>query len=123
IHASSGYLIHEFLSPALNKREDKYGGSLENRMRFLQEIIAAVKAEVGDDIAVGVRLPNDDYTPGGLDAEQNAQIARVMDPLVDYISLHMGSYWRFHKLIGLADEPLGNEMQANNVITPMASKP
>ena len=123
IHASSGYLIHEFLSPALNKREDEYGGSLENRMRFLREIISAVRAEVGDDIAVGVRLPNDDYTPGGLDAEQNAQIAKIMDPLVDYISLHMGSYWRFHKLIGLTDEPLGNEMQANNIITPTLSKP
>lgn len=123
IHASSGYLIHEFLSPALNRREDEYGGSPENRLRFLREIIAAIRAEVGEDIAVGVRLPNDDYTPGGLDAEQNALIAEAIDPVVDYISLHMGSYWRFHKLIGLADEPLGNEMQANDVITPVVSKP
>ena len=48
IHASSGYLIHEFLSPALNKRTDEYGGSLENRMRFMFEVIEAVRAEVGD---------------------------------------------------------------------------
>lgn len=69
IHASSGYLIHEFLSPALNKREDRYGGSDANRMRFLLEIIEAVRAEVGgSEFAVGVRLPNEDYVPGGLTA-------------------------------------------------------
>lgn len=124
IHASSGYLLHEFLSPALNQRTDAYGGSLENRLRFLLEVIAAVRAEVGSDgFAVGVRLPNEDYVPGGLTAEQNAEIARRVDPLVDYVSLHMGAYWRFHKLIALADEPLGVEMPANSVITPHLTKP
>jgi 2,4-dienoyl-CoA reductase-like NADH-dependent reductase (Old Yellow Enzyme family) len=123
IHASSGYLIHEFLSPALNKRTDEYGGSLANRMRFLFEVIAAVRAEAGDSIAVGVRLPNEDYVPGGLTAELNAEIAQAVDPLVDYISLHMGAYWRFHKLIAPADDPLGVEMQANNVIKPFITKP
>ena len=123
IHASSGYLIHEFLSPALNKRTDEYGGSLENRMRFMFEVIAAVRDAVGDDIAIGVRLPNEDYVPGGLIAEDNAVIAKAVDPLADYISLHMGAYWRFHKLIAPADEPLGVEMAANKVITPGLTKP
>ena len=123
IHASSGYLIHEFLSPALNKRTDEYGGSLENRMRFLFEVVAAVRAEVGRDIAVGVRLPNEDYVPGGLTADINAEIAKAVDPVADYISLHMGAYWRFHKLIAPADDPLGVEMAANNVIKPVISKP
>lgn len=123
IHASSGYLIHEFLSPALNMRTDEYGGSLENRMRFLLEVIAAVRAAVGNDIAVGVRLPNEDYVPGGLTAVDNAQIAQLVDPLVDYISLHMGSYWRFHRLIAPSDEPLGVEMPANRIITQGLTKP
>jgi 2,4-dienoyl-CoA reductase-like NADH-dependent reductase (Old Yellow Enzyme family) len=124
IHASSGYLIHEFLSPALNKRDDEYGGSAENRLRLLLEVIAAVQAEVGDsDFAVGVRLPNEDYVPGGLTAEQNRDIAQTVDPLVDYVSLHMGAYWRFHKLIAPADDPLGVEMKANAVIKPMITKP
>jgi 2,4-dienoyl-CoA reductase-like NADH-dependent reductase (Old Yellow Enzyme family) len=124
IHASSGYLIHEFLSPATNHRSDQYGGSFENRLRFLLEVIAAVRAEVGDDnFVVGVRLPNEDYIPGGLTASDNADIAAAIDPLVDYISLHMGAYWRFHKLIGPMDEPLGLEMQANEKITPDISKP
>jgi len=123
IHASSGYLIHEFLSPALNRRSDEYGGDLAGRMRFLLEVIAAVRQAVGDDIVVGVRIPNEDYVPGGLAAEDNALIAAAIDPLVDYVSLHMGAYWRFHKLIAPADDPLGVEMAANNVITPNISKP
>lgn len=123
VHASSGYLIHEFLSPALNRREDEYGGSRENRMRFLMEVIAAIRAEVGHDIAVGVRLPNEDYVPGGLTAEENAAIAQALDPHVDYVSLHMGAYWRFHKLIAPSDDPLGVEMIPNKVITAGVTKP
>jgi len=124
IHASSGYLIHEFLSPATNHRTDEYGGPLENRLRFLREIIEAIRAEVGKEaFAVGVRLPNEDYIPGGLTATDNARIARTVDPLVDYVSLHMGAYWRFHKLIGPMDDPLGLEMEANAVITPRITKP
>jgi len=124
IHASSGYLIHEFLSPAMNHRTDDYGGSAENRRRFLTEVIAAVRAAVrSENFAVGVRLPNEDYIPGGLTAADNAEIAKVIDPLVDFVSLHMGAYWRFHKLIALADDPLGVEMDANRAITRVLSKP
>jgi 2,4-dienoyl-CoA reductase-like NADH-dependent reductase (Old Yellow Enzyme family) len=124
IHASSGYLIHEFLSPALNKRTDEYGGSFENRLRFLVEVIAAVRAEVaGSEFAVGVRLPNEDYVPGGLTAADSAAIAKAVDESVDYVSLHMGAYWRFHKLIAPADDPLGAEMSANAIITPELESP
>ena len=123
IHASSGYLIHEFLSPALNQRQDAYGGSEENRLRFLLEVIAAVRAAVGQDIAIGVRLPNEDYVPGGLTPDLVARIARTIDPLVDYVSLHMGAYWRFHKLIAPADDPLGVEMLSNRPIVSVVTKP
>jgi 2,4-dienoyl-CoA reductase-like NADH-dependent reductase (Old Yellow Enzyme family) len=117
VHASSGYLIEQFLSPANNVRTDDYGGSLENRMRFLLEILHAVRDAVGHDLCIGIRLPNEEYIPGGLTPTDVAEIARIVEPLVDYVSLHMGSYWRFHKLIGPMDEPLGNEMPANRVIT------
>ena len=124
IHASSGYLIHEFLSPALNKRTDKYGGSPENRLRLLLDVITAVRDAVGDrKFAVGVRLPNEDYVPGGLNPELVRGIAATVDPLVDYVSLHMGAYWRFHKLIAPSDDPLGVEMVANQAIKPMITKP
>ncbi len=124
IHASSGYLLHEFLSPALNKRTDGYGGSFENRLRFLNEVITAVREAVtGSDFAVGVRLPNEDHVPGGISASDSARIAAAIDAASDYISLHMGAYWRFHKLIAPADDPLGVEMPANEVIAPGLESP
>jgi 2,4-dienoyl-CoA reductase-like NADH-dependent reductase (Old Yellow Enzyme family)/thioredoxin reductase len=117
LHASSGYLIEQFLSPANNVRDDEYGGSLENRMRFLMEILDCIRAEVGRDYLVGIRLPNEEYIPGGLTPEDVAEIARIVEPHVDYVSLHMGSYWRFYKLLAPMDEPLANEMPANAAIT------
>lgn len=123
LHASSGYLIEQFLSPANNVREDEYGGSLENRMRFLVEILEAIRSEVGDDWCVGIRLPNEEYIPGGLTPQDSAEIALRIEPLVDYVSLHMGSYWRFHKLLSTMDDPLGHELAASEVITRVVSKP
>ena len=123
LHASSGYLIEQFLTPANNVRTDEYGGSLENRMRFLMEILAAIRAEVGDDYCVGIRLPNEEYIPGGLTPQDVAEIAQLVEPYVDYVSLHMGSYWRFHKLLSPMDDPLGSEMPVNEVITRVVDKP
>lgn len=123
IHASSGYLIEQFLSPANNTREDEYGGSFANRTRFLVEILQAVRDRVGADYCVGIRLPNEEYIPGGLEPDDIAAVARLAEPYVDYVSLHMGSYWRFHKLLAPMDEPLGNEMASNARITPSLTKP
>jgi 2,4-dienoyl-CoA reductase-like NADH-dependent reductase (Old Yellow Enzyme family) len=123
VHASSGYLIEQFLSPANNLRTDEYGGSLENRMRFLMEVLQSIRDAVGHDICVGIRLPNEEYIPGGLTPGDIAEIARIVEPHVDYVSLHMGSYWRFHKLLTTMDDPLGNEMAANAQITPSVSVP
>lgn len=123
LHASSGYLIEQFLSPANNIRTDEYGGDLDNRMRFLIEILEAIRAEVGYDYCLGIRLPNEEYIPGGLNPGDVAEIAQRIEPYVDYVSLHMGSYWRFHRLLSPMDEPLGNEMAVNAEITPRISKP
>ena len=123
IHASSGYLIEQFMSPANNTRDDEYGGSFANRTRFLVEILQAVRDRVGTDYCVGIRLPNEEYIPGGLEPDDIAAVARLAEPYVDYVSLHMGSYWRFHKLLAPMDEPLGNEMASNARITPSLTKP
>lgn len=61
LHGAHGYLIHGFLSPYLNKREDQYGGSLENRMRFLLEIVAGIRAACGRDFPLGVRLSAEEF--------------------------------------------------------------
>ena len=63
ISAWAGHLLDEFLTPALNHREDEYGGSLENRIRFPLEVIAAVRAAVGDDFVVGMRMSFDEQRP------------------------------------------------------------
>lgn len=65
IHAAHGYLIHEFTSPNCNKRTDEYGGTYENRMRFLKEIMLAVREAVGPDFAIQVRLSSQEETCGG----------------------------------------------------------
>ncbi|MEP6646006.1 MAG: NADH:flavin oxidoreductase [Saprospiraceae bacterium] len=61
ITASKGYLIHQFLNPGINNRKDQYGGSIDNRFRFLEEIIKATRKKVGDDFPIGIRLSAGDY--------------------------------------------------------------
>jgi len=75
IHAAHGYLLHQFLSPLSNSRSDSYGGSLENRARFLLEVVAAVRAEIGDDLPLLVRFSATDWADGGWDAEQTSIVA------------------------------------------------
>ncbi len=75
LHAAHGYLLHQFLSPLSNRREDAYGGSLENRARLLLEIVRAVRAEIGDGVPILVRFSATDYAEGGWDAEQTAAVA------------------------------------------------
>lgn len=75
LHAAHGYLLHQFLSPLSNRRDDAYGGSLENRARLLLEIVRAVRAELGAEVPILVRFSATDYADGGWDAEQTAVVA------------------------------------------------
>lgn len=75
VHAAHGYLVHQFLSPLSNHREDEYGGSLENRARLLLRIVASVRAEIGDETPLFVRFSGTDYTEGGWDERQTAVVA------------------------------------------------
>lgn len=76
IHAAHGYLIHQFLSPISNKREDKYGGSLENRARLLLEIVEAIRNEIGEAVPLLIRFSATDYVEGGWDQQQTNQVAK-----------------------------------------------
>jgi 2,4-dienoyl-CoA reductase-like NADH-dependent reductase (Old Yellow Enzyme family) len=78
IHGAHGYLIHEFLSPLSNQRDDEYGGDLNNRMRFLLEVTDAVRAVWPDSLPLFVRLSATDWTEGGLTIEETVQIAREL---------------------------------------------
>ncbi len=75
LHAAHGYLLHEFLSPLSNLRDDAYGGPLENRARLLLEIVRATRAAIGDELPLLVRFSATDWAEGGWDAEQTATVA------------------------------------------------
>jgi 2,4-dienoyl-CoA reductase-like NADH-dependent reductase (Old Yellow Enzyme family) len=79
LHAAHGYLIHEFLSPLSNKREDEYGGSFENRIRFLVEITDAVRAILPDTLPLFVRISATDWTEGGWTADDSVALAKVLE--------------------------------------------
>ena len=75
IHAGHGYLISQFLSPYTNHRKDEYGGSLDNRMRFMDEVMAEVMKAAGNDMAVLVKVNMRDGFKGGMDIEESLQVA------------------------------------------------
>jgi 2,4-dienoyl-CoA reductase-like NADH-dependent reductase (Old Yellow Enzyme family) len=79
IHAAHGYLLHEFLSPLSNKREDKYGGSLANRMRFPLEVFEAVRAAFPANKPVWIRVSASDWVDGGWDVESTVIFARQLE--------------------------------------------
>ncbi|OXS28302.1 MAG: oxidoreductase [Desulfovibrio sp. MES5] len=79
LHAAHGYLLHEFLSPLSNKRDDAYGGSLENRMRFPLRVFAAVRKALPASVPVGMRVSGSDFVPGGWDVAECAILAQELE--------------------------------------------
>jgi len=88
IHACHGYLISNFLSPRTNKRTDWYGGSLENRMRFLLEVIAEILRQVGPDYPVCVRVSGIDYEPDGTKIDETIELCKRLEAL-GVAAIHM----------------------------------
>jgi 2,4-dienoyl-CoA reductase-like NADH-dependent reductase (Old Yellow Enzyme family) len=80
LHAAHGYLAHEFLSPLSNRRTDAYGGSFENRIRFLLETVRAVRAVWPESLPLAVRISCTDWVPGGWDLDQSVELARRLGP-------------------------------------------
>jgi 2,4-dienoyl-CoA reductase-like NADH-dependent reductase (Old Yellow Enzyme family) len=81
VHAAHGYLFHEFLSPLSNRRTDGYGGSFENRTRFLRDTVAAIRRELPESCPVFVRISATDWVEGGWDLEQSIELARQLKAL------------------------------------------
>jgi 2,4-dienoyl-CoA reductase-like NADH-dependent reductase (Old Yellow Enzyme family) len=91
LHAAHGYLLHQFLSPLSNLRSDRYGGSLENRMRVVREVVRAIRNTWPDRYPLFVRVSVTDWTDGGWDLEQTVELARVLkDDGVDVIDCSSG---------------------------------
>lgn len=93
IHAAHGYLLAQFLSPLTNKRDDQWGGTIENRARLLISVIKAVRAAVDPGFAVAVKLNSADFQRGGFDVEDAQKVVEMLSTLdVDFIELSGGSY-------------------------------
>jgi 2,4-dienoyl-CoA reductase-like NADH-dependent reductase (Old Yellow Enzyme family) len=78
VHAAHGYLLQEFLSPLTNRRQDRYGGSLENRARLLMDVLDAVRKAWPESLPLFVRISASDWMPGGWDLEQSIALARLL---------------------------------------------
>ena len=102
IHAAHGYLLSQFLSPRSNERIDLYGGDLANRARALLEVVASVRAAVGPNFPVAVKLNSADFQKGGFAFEESLQVAQwLQEASIDLIEISGGTYEQ-PKLLGLA---------------------
>ncbi len=93
IHGAHGYLISQFLSPLTNQREDEWGGSLENRSRFLIEVVKAAKAESAPGFAVCVKLNSADFQKGGFSQSDSTEVLKMLNGLgLDFLEISGGNY-------------------------------
>ena len=108
LHFGHGYLFSQFFNPLTNRRDDDYGGSLENRMRFARETFVAVRDRVGQDYPVGFRL-SDTHLEGGLTPEEGGAIVKQLcdDGLTDFVSGSMGSPYDISSMLACMDKSAG----------------
>jgi 2,4-dienoyl-CoA reductase-like NADH-dependent reductase (Old Yellow Enzyme family)/thioredoxin reductase len=92
VHAAHGYLLNQFISPLSNHRQDEYGGSLENNLRIVIEVLSAVRNVVGANYPVGIRINGDDFVDGGYTLNEYKRVAQLIEKsgFVDYISVSAG---------------------------------
>jgi len=107
VHAAHGYLLHQFLSPVSNRRQDRYGGSFENRTRLAREVVEAVRREWPERLPVLLRVSATDWVEGGWDPAQTVELARAVRALgVDLVDCSSGG------LVPTAQVPAGPGYQA-----------
>ncbi len=112
LQSSHSSLIRQFFSPYYNRRTDAYGGSLENRMRFVLEVIEAVRAEIGRDFTVGIRLCGDELIPAGLTLDDVCKIARRLEATgqLDFINTSIGEFHNLYMVEGSMHTPPGYQL-------------
>ncbi|MCS6800439.1 MAG: FAD-dependent oxidoreductase [Dehalococcoidia bacterium] len=113
VQTAADYLLGAFLSPQLNRRADAYGGSRENRVRIVLEVLETVRAAMGRDRVVGIRTSGDHLVPGGLDLPEVIEILRLIEAsgLIDYVSVVAGSYYSMAALLPTSYTPRGNAVE------------
>ena len=92
IHAAHGYLMSQFLSPFYNKREDEYGGELENRARIVLEVVRMIRDQVGEKFSILIKMNSEDFLPGGLSVKEMVRVAAMLEKTgVDAIEMSGGT--------------------------------
>ncbi len=92
IHGGHGWLLSQFLSPKVNKRKDRWGGSRENRMRFPLAVISAIRKKTGSGFPIEIRISGSEVTPEGYDLDEGIEIAKALDGHVDLIHVSAGHH-------------------------------
>jgi 2,4-dienoyl-CoA reductase-like NADH-dependent reductase (Old Yellow Enzyme family) len=123
LHAAHGYLLSQFLSPYTNLRDDEYGGSLENRLRLLREIMEGIKTRTSD-LILGVRFNLSDFVPGGLNLEEGLQIAQLIEQYgADLLDASCGIYESGQTSIETSSFQEGWRMEMIKQVKPRVSIP
>jgi 2,4-dienoyl-CoA reductase-like NADH-dependent reductase (Old Yellow Enzyme family) len=123
VQLGHGYLMQQFLSPLTNRREDEYGGSLTNRMRFAREVLKSVRTHVASGFPVGVRFSTD-LSPGGLEAQDCAEIIGLLENegLIDFVNGSQSSYFSLSQAVPAMDKPVGVMMPQVTTIVKGATR-
>jgi 2,4-dienoyl-CoA reductase-like NADH-dependent reductase (Old Yellow Enzyme family)/thioredoxin reductase len=125
VQTGHGFLLSQFLSPLLNDRTDEYGGCLDNRMRFLHQILSAIRAEVGPAFPVGIRMSVSEAVHGGLEVKDSIEIAEAIEAggLIDFFDLSYGHLTNYPALIGGMHEPHGYQLPTTELLSAQVSLP
>lgn len=115
VHAGHGWLIHQFLSPLTNFRTDKWGGTTENRLRFLLLCIDEIRAAVGKNFPIEVRISGSERTPGGYDIDFGVEIAKALDGKVDLIHVSAGTQQVEYSCVKMHPGPFEKDMENRNL--------
>lgn len=121
VHAYGGYLIDQFISSFWNKRTDKYGGSFENRTRFLREIVGEIRKSCGDDFPIAVKMTLDSiYPTEERPKEEGIRLAKMLSDMgIDMIHVGRGSYFCRYRMVGSVYMEKGFDMEAVKEIKDM----
>lgn len=124
IHGAHGYLITNFLSPHTNKRTDKYGGSLENRMRLAVSIVDNARKKVGPDFPLTIRLSGSDYEPDGFSVDETTIVAKILEEHgIDAIHVSGGDHHQMIHQVTPMTLPRGNNVWAAEAVKKVVKIP
>jgi 2,4-dienoyl-CoA reductase-like NADH-dependent reductase (Old Yellow Enzyme family) len=124
LHAAHGYIFHQFLTPVLNNRTDRYGGSFENRVRPLIEALLATREATGPDFCIGVRLGASE-SPGGVTEDEAQQVLKLLQDqgVIDFVNASKGDYYQMDTMVGSMHNPTGYELSSAGQITAVRTVP